>query len=207
MSDRLTESQLSQVVAEVQKLSDRRNQELDKAEIQKVLSELNLPPELYDEAIVQLQRRQALKNQQRQFRWLIGGAAAIVFSSIGGILFFQYQGQQKLDRITAQQSRMSLPRDDGSDRRSIGRQDTPEIYYRVTLKDAPIGEKLSLSCDWMNPSNQIIHQSRYETKEIKITDWNTACRLPIDRNMPTGTWKVRMVLGNRSIADAAFEVK
>ncbi len=207
MTDRLTESQLSQVIAEVQKLSDRRDQELDRSEIQKVLTELNLPPEMLDEAMVQIQRRQALKTQKRQFRWLIGGAAAIVIASIGGIVFLQFQGQQKLDRITAQQSRMALTRDDTSDRRSIGRQDAPEIYYRVTLKDAPIGEKLSLSCDWMSPSNQIVHQSRYDTKEIKTSDWNTTCRLPINRDTPTGTWKVRMVLGTRSIADTSFEVK
>ncbi len=207
MTDRLTESQLSQVIAEVQRLSDRRDQELDEAQMQKILTELSLPPELLDEAVIQVRRRKALENQERRNRLITAGVGALIVSIIGGVLFFQHQWQQKLDRVTAQQSRITLPRDDGSDRQTITRQNTSEINYRVVLKDVPMGEKLSLSCDWVNPSNQTVKQNRYETQPITTPEWQTVCRHQINPNSPTGTWKVKMLLGDRTISDRSFEVK
>ncbi len=207
MTDRLTESQLSQVIAEVQRLDDKRQQELDALQVQHILTELNLPPELLDEAVMQVQRRQALKNQQRRSRLIMGGVGAIVVFIISGTLVLQQQWQQKLNRVTTQQSRITLPRDDGNDRQTINRQETAEVYYRVRLKDVPIGEKLSLSCDWINPSNQTVKQNRYETQPTTSAEWNTVCRYPINASSPTGTWKVKMSLGDRTLSDRSFEVK
>ncbi len=207
MTDRLTESQLSQVIAEVQRLSDRRDQELDATQMQQILTELSLPPELLDEAVIQVRRRKALENQQRRNRLIMGGVGAIAVFIMGGAVVLQQQWQQKLDRVTAQQSRITLPRDDGNDRQSVSRKETAELYYRVVLKDVPMGEKLSLSCDWVNPSNQTVKQNRYETQPITSAEWQTVCRYQINSNSPTGTWTVRMSLGDRTISDRSFEVK
>jgi hypothetical protein len=137
----------------------------------------------------------------------MGGAVALIISVIGGVLFLQQQWQQKLDRVTAQQSRISLPRDDGQNRQTITRQETSEIYYRVILKDVPLGDKLALSCDWVNPNNQTVKQNRYETQAITTKEWQTVCRYQIGTNAPTGTWKVKMFLGDRTLSDTSFEVK
>jgi hypothetical protein len=207
MTDRLTESQLSQVIAEVQRLSDKRQEELDAGQMQQILTELSLPPELLDEAVIQVRRRKALENQQRRNRLIMGGVGAIAIFIMGGAVVLQQQWQQKLDRITAQQSRITLPRDDGNDRQSVNRQGAAELYYRVVLKDVPMGEKLSLSCDWVNPSNQTVKQNRYETQPITSAEWQTVCRYQINSNSPTGTWKVKMSLGDRTLSDRSFEVK
>ena len=207
MTDRLTESQLNQVIAEVQRLADRRQDQLAPDQVKEVLAELNLPPELLDEAMIQVQRRQALAQQKRRNRWLISGAAAIILTAIGGTLFRMQQHQQKLDRIVAQPARLTLTQDDGGDRRVIGRQANPDLYYRVTLKDAPVGEKLALTCDWLDPSQQVVQQKRYETKEITTPTWPTYCRYALGAAAPAGTWKVRMLVGDRPISDATFEVK
>jgi hypothetical protein len=207
MTQRLTESQLNQIIAEVQRLADRQQDQFTPDQVKQVLTELNLPPELLDEAMIQVQRRQALERQERRNRWLMGGVAVIVMVAIGGTLLMMQQNQQKLDRIVVQQARITLTQDDGGDRRTITRQTNPEVVYRVTLKAAPVGEKLTLACDWLDPSHQVVKQNRYETQEITTPTWTTHCRYKIGPAMPTGTWKVRMLLGNRPIGDAAFDVK
>ncbi len=52
MEQRLTQSQLTQIVAEVERLSQRQQEELDTEEIREILQELNLQPELLEDAIV-----------------------------------------------------------------------------------------------------------------------------------------------------------
>lgn len=207
MTDRLTESQLSQVIAEVQRLSDRKDQELDEVQMQQILTELSLPPELLDEAVMQVRRRKALENQQRRNRWIVGGVVVGITSIVAGVIFLQQQWQQKLDRITAQQSRLTLSRDDGNDRQTITRQGTTELNYQVMLKDAPMGEKLALSCTWINPSQQAVKQNRYDTQPITTVEWQTNCRYSINANSPVGVWKVKMLLGNRTLSERSFEVK
>jgi hypothetical protein len=206
MTDRLTEAQLQQVVGEAQRLFDRQQAQFDQTEVKAILAELNLPPELLPDAMVQIQRRQALQQQQRRTRWLIGAGAAIVLAAIGGGLFLQQQQQQKFDRVAVQQAQISLAAD-VNDGRSISRTAQPTVYYRVTLKDAPVGEKLSLSCDWLDPSNQVVHQNRYETKNITTPTWTTQCRHQISPSAPAGQWQVRMSIGQRSIGSTPFEVK
>jgi hypothetical protein len=198
MTDRLTEAQLQQVVGETQRLFDRQQEQFDQAEVKAILTELNLPLELLPDAMAQIQRRQALQQQQRRTRWLLGAGAAIVLTTIGGGLFIQQQQQQKLDRVVVQQAQIALTGDVKAGR---------SVDYRVTLKDAPVGEKLSLSCEWRDPSNQVVRQNRYETQNITTPIWSTQCRHQIGATAPAGKWQVRMSIGQRSIGSTPFEVK
>jgi len=61
MNTKLTDEQLGELVAEVERLSDRRQGELDRKQVEDILQELNLPTDLLDEALVQLRRREALE--------------------------------------------------------------------------------------------------------------------------------------------------
>jgi hypothetical protein len=70
-----------------------------------------------------------------------------------------------------------------------------------------VGQRLSLSCNWIDPSGQIVHQNRYQTKEITTPIWNTFCRHNLGSEMPVGTWKVEAFLGDRRLSDATFEVQ
>ena len=63
MQQRLTPEQVSQIVAEVERLSQRRQSEIEVEELQQILQELNLPDDLLDEAVMQVYRKQALDNQ------------------------------------------------------------------------------------------------------------------------------------------------
>ncbi|MEG5137614.1 MULTISPECIES: DUF3859 domain-containing protein [unclassified Microcoleus] len=207
MENRLTQTQLTQIVAEVQRLSNVREAELNSAEVTQILQELGLPTELLDEALIQLQRREALAQQQRRNRWIAGGLAAVAVGAIAITGFFIQQSRQAIDRISVQQNRITSVQDDGGNLTVVSRQNNPEIFYRVTLKDAPLGKKLSLSCDWIDPSGQVVKQNSYQTREIDKSIWNTQCRYKIGTAATPGKWQVKMFVENRAIGSTSFEVK
>ncbi|MEO0935310.1 MAG: DUF3859 domain-containing protein, partial [Cyanobacteria bacterium J06641_2] len=95
MQQRLTPKQVSQIVAEVERLSQRRQSEIEVDELQQILRELNLPDDLLDEAVMQVYRKQALDNQKRRNRWIIGGVVAVVIGAIAAAFFMQKQQQQQ----------------------------------------------------------------------------------------------------------------
>jgi hypothetical protein len=207
MEQRLTETQLQQVVAEVQQLSIRNESELSKAQVREILQELNLPPEYLEDALIQLHRREALKVEQRRNRWIGGGVAAVLALMLVGGIFFTQQQQQTLSSVTVGRDRITLAQDDGGNLRTVSRQANGEVSYRVTLNHAPVGERLALSCRWFDPSGQIVHENRYQTKEISSATWNTVCRHNIGAAAPIGNWKVQAFVGERLLSDASFDVR
>ena len=207
MNNRLTQQQLTQVVAEIEKLSQRRESELAREEVEDILQQLNLPSDLLDDALVQIQRRQALETQQKRQRWLVMGVVAVLVGAIAiGTVSIQ-QRQQAYSRISSYQPRLTLAQDSGSNLTIIDRGNSPKAYYRVTLQNAPIGEKLSLSCDWLDPSGKVAHQNRYETRQIDKAVWQTYCYYQFGTAAVAGNWKVQMSLRDRILSSTSFIVK
>jgi hypothetical protein len=204
---KLTHAQLSQVVAEIEELSQRRQKELDTEQVKEILRELRLPPELLEDAMVQLHRREALAVQQKRRRWIIGSAVGAIALAIAGIAFFFQQQHQILSQVGVQQDRITLVRDNGESLTSFTRQSKPELFYRVTLKDAPLGQKLSISCNWIAPNQQIVHQNRYQTKEVTTPIWNTFCHHQLGSTSPVGNWKVQILLKNHPLGEETFDVR
>jgi len=207
MENRLTQTQLKQIVAEVERLSQLREAELNSEEVKQVLQALSLPPELLNEALIQLQRREAMAEKQRRNRWIAGGLAAAAAGAIAITGFYIQQSRQAIDRVSIQQNRITSVQDDGGNMTVVSRQNNPEIFYRTTLKDAPVGKRLSLSCDWIDPSGQVVKQNRYQTREIDKPIWNTQCRYQIGTAAATGNWQVKMFVESRAIGSTSFEVK
>ncbi|MEH2138395.1 DUF3859 domain-containing protein [Nostoc sp.] len=207
MTQRLTQEQLSQIVTEVEGLQVRREAELDQQQVREILQELNLPPELLDEALIQLNRRQAVEVQQRRNRWIASGVVALLIILSASTIFFIRQQNSALSRVSAQQDRITLVQNTGGDLKTISRQTNPEVFYRVTLKDAPLGKKLALSCNWIDPSGQIVKQNKYQTREINTSVWDTQCRYTINSAATVGNWQVQMFVEGRQISDETFEVK
>jgi hypothetical protein len=204
MEQRLTTQQLELIVGEVGRLANRQAEELDRSEIEKILVELNLPPELLDEAMIQVQRKEALvKQQQRNIGLAIVSVTALVIIIAGASLFSQAKNSS-LAKITASADRITLAQSN-EDTQVVDR--GSELAYRVTLRDAPIGEKLNLTCNWLDPMNKIAHTNRFETKNITTPVWNTQCRYQLHSSAPIGNWKVQILLEDRALEQAPFEVK
>ncbi|MBF2084252.1 MAG: hypothetical protein IGS16_06575 [Thermoleptolyngbya sp. C42_A2020_037] len=112
-----------------------------------------------------------------------------------------------MSQVTAVQDRLTLTQDDGSNLTVVNRQQSPEVVYRVTLEQAPVGDRLTLSCSWTDPTGVIVKQNRYETKQITTPVWNTYCRMPLGSGTTAGTWTVEMFLGDRPLESAQFQVQ
>jgi hypothetical protein len=205
MEPQLTRAQLDQVIAEAQHLTEyRQDQLLNPDQVRDILQELNLPPDVLEDALTQVHRKQALAQQTRQRKRLAGvvGAVLVVAIAIPTVLF--WQNRQDLSRVSVQQDRITQATQDF---KVVDRQGNPDVYYRVTLKDAPIGKKLALSCDWVDPSGQVVKQNRFETQPVTTTVWATHCRYRMGSATPTGTWTVKMFLDGRPLDNATFDVK
>ena len=206
MNQRLTQEQLNQIIAEVQSLQLRQEAELDQQQVKDILQDLNLAPELLDEALIQVRRKQALEVQQRRNKLISFGVAATIIIGIGFTVFFNQQQGSLLANISAQQDRITLELNNGN-LKNISRSANSELFYRVTLKDAPIGKKLNLSCHWIDPSGQIVKQNNYQTREVKTSIWDTFCRYTINSSANVGNWQVEMFLDNRKISEGTFVVQ
>ncbi len=207
MDTPLTQRQLTQIVAEVGHLSNRREEELSLEQVRQILQELNLPDELLGEAIVQLNRRKALSRQKKR-NWLIGIVVAVTL--IGGIAttaLLHQQYQQQIAQVSVVQNRISLANNREINSGQIDRQTKPKVFYRVTLQDAPLGDRLSPTCDWIDPSGKTVHQSTYQTQPIEKSVWTTYCFYQLTADATPGTWQVRMSLEGRSLSSQTFAVK
>ncbi|MDJ0798830.1 MAG: DUF3859 domain-containing protein [Calothrix sp. MO_167.B12] len=207
MTQRLTQEQLTQIIAEIEKLKALEEEELDRKQVEEILQELNLPSSLLDDALMQLQRKQALKAQQKRNKWIIGSIAAVLVILIGFSIFSIQQNNSAIARVQAQQDRVTLVQDNGENLKVVERQNNPQLFYRVTLKDGPVGKKLQLSCNWINPSGEVVKQNRYQTRTLTTSVWNTYCRYTIPTVSPTGNWQVQMFLNGRKLSEANFQVK
>jgi hypothetical protein len=207
MNGRLTPDQLNKVIAQAQRLQENREKELEPEQVEQILAELNLPPDLLDEAITQVHRRQALEAEKKRNQLIFGGIAAAMVLIIGSGVFFFKQKDTSLARVSAQQDRIALTQDGGDNLKVVERQSNSEVFYRVTLKDAPIGQRLNLACDWINPSGQVVKENRYQTTVITTVVWDTHCKDIINSRATPGNWKVQMSLGGRLLSDESFEVK
>ncbi|MDZ8026033.1 MAG: DUF3859 domain-containing protein [Nostoc sp. SerVER01] len=206
MTPRLTQEELAQIVTEVESLQTRREAELDQQQVKEILQEMNLPPELLDEALIQLSRRQVLSVQQRRNRWITSGVVALLAVVSASTIFVMQQHNSALARVSAQQDQIALAKSNSGNLETISRQANAEVFYRVILKDAPLGKKLALSCNWIDPNGQIVKQNSYQTREINTSVWNTQCRHTINSAAKVGKWQVQMFLEGRQISDETFQV-
>lgn len=207
MQKRLTQKQVSLIVAEVERMSQQRESEVEVEELQQILQDLNLPEDLLDEAVMQVYRKQALDKQKQRNRLVIGGVVALMLSAALATFFVQQNWQQALARVKGDNPRIGFRRNDSVNVEEISRQKAPEVFYNVTLQDAPVGKQLELGCNWLNPSREIAHQSSWKTKTINKEVWNTYCRYQFNESVPAGKWIVQMTLGDRVIQGKEFFVK
>ncbi len=207
MTERLTQAQFAQVVAEAERIAQRREAELDADQVKEILRDLNLSPDLYEEALIQLRRREALAAQQQRRRWLLAGLGAAAAVLVAGSLVLVQRQQQGLANLSAYQDRITLAGDQGSSLTTVDRQTSPKVTYRVTLQNAPIGQRVELRCDWRDPNGQVAHQNLYRTRTIDRTAWPTSCAYQMGPANVPGPWTVEIAAGGRSLSRQTFTVR
>lgn len=197
---------LERIVVEVDRLSRQQLDQLSSEEVKQILVDLNMSPELLDQAILQLQRRDADLHQQRRRRRRVTSLIfAVAF--IGAAAVYHILDQRaKLSRVRVQSSRITSEPDAGAIK-VVSLQSLPELVFRVTLAEAPVGRRVPLSCDWVAPTGEIVKQNRYETRVVTTPIWPSYCRLKFNSSLPSGSWSVRMRQGERVISEQHFDVR
>jgi hypothetical protein len=203
--ERLTQQQLSQIVTEVARLERQRQDELEPEQVREILRELSLPPELLEEAIARVQQDHlAVQQRSRRQRFAIATGLGLAIAT-ALIVFFAIP--KPVTPLVASQDRITLAEDDGGNLTTIDRQSNPEVVYRVRISNAPVGDRLSLSCNWIAPEGEVVHQNRYQTQTVTTPVWNTVCRYPINSADPVGQWRVQIEQNGRVFEQAELDVK
>lgn len=207
MKSQLTEKQWNQVVAEVTRLAQaREDEETQRAVTAQVLQEMQLPTDLLDDAVQQVRYQAALAQQRRQRLWL--GVAGLALLLVIVISFWSWTSSRSASfaRIQSDPGRVTRTVDQGATLSTVTA-DGQEVFFRATLRDVPLGEKLQLSCDWFDAAGKVFHQSRWETRETDKAVWETQCRCQLGNAVPKGKWKVEMKLGDRILTATEFKVE
>ena len=209
-NERLRNEQVGQVVAEIMRLVQQREdlelQTLHRTQVEQILDELNLPKDLLDDALVQLRRQEALAKERRRKILTTAAATLTVLALLGTAFWWTAHRRAIFARITAEQGRLTRQTDDGGNLHMI-RRDGQEVMYHVTLRDVPLHEQLSLTCNWIDPSGRVFHQNHWQTRLTDKAVWMTACKCQIGAAAEPGTWKVDMLLGERVLHSTTFKVE
>ncbi len=111
-----------------------------------------------------------------------------------------------IDRVGVQQARLTPPEDGGEDWREIPNLPSREIFYRVTLTSAPLGQKLQYHCDWLDPQGQLALRRDYQTQTVTSEIWKVYCRADFTPASAPGPWTVEMYLLKRKISTTSFQI-
>lgn len=226
MKQKLTPSQATGVIFPVEELAPDQQVELDWEEV-KGGRELPFPDRLLDQVRVSRERGKALpiprKGQKPSltipFADLLRKMAAIaqvglLGAMISGMIWINHRKEAIANRIAhppPSRTRIILSNDYGNYFVVFNRQERPHLYYRVTLQNPPkeqkLSLKLSLNCDWIDPTGQVVHRNLYQTKLIHHRVWTSACSYQLGDKAKPGTWQVKMSLGVSLLTKTEFIVE
>ncbi len=222
MSKQLTDTEVARVVAEVTRQAQTRNlkehQVLEREHVVEILQELNLPTDLLDPAMQELERRdaeatlqrrqdEALRNQRRRKFLIVGAVLALVLVIVLFAGMSMRQRSNAFSAITASApGRITHATDDGGSLATVQR-NGGELVYRVTLDRVPLSENLSMKCNWIAPDGRIAKTNAWQTKSTDKTVWPTSCRNVLGTAVEPGNWRVEMLLDDRVISQTGFRVE
>lgn len=133
--------------------------------------------------------------------------AVLLIISIFATVRLIRQKSEAIEGISASHARLTAEEDKGENLAAISRAQDSWVFYRVTLKSTPLGEKLTLDCEWTDPKGQITQRNHYETQTITHDSWQTHCRDRFGPDAVTGAWTVTMSVHRRVISRTSFFVK
>jgi len=135
------------------------------------------------------------------------GRHLMVAAALAGLGACARERPAEAVQASAYDSRFTLEKDDGGTLPGIDRATSPEVYFRVTLSDAPVGRRLRLTCAWLDPQGSVAAENAWETKTIDRATWPTHCRHRFGPAAAAGTWKVSMAIGGQTLATTSLEVR
>lgn len=125
---------------------------------------------------------------------------------IGGFQIFGGR-EEKRAHMSASDGRIALAGAGDTRVAEIDRTERPEIYYHVVLHEVPLAGWLELSCEWVDPSGRVVRHNSYRTRFIYKRTWPTYCRQQFGPSVPEGSWRVRLLAGQRVLSSSPFVLR
>jgi hypothetical protein len=135
---------------------------------------------------------------------ILGGGAVLLL--IAGFQIFGGR-EEKLAQMSASDGRIALTGAGDALEADLDRRERPEIYYHVVLHDVPLAGRLELSCEWVDPGGRMARRNRYRTRMIYKRTWPTYCRQQFGPGVPEGSWRVRLLSGERVLSSSPFVLR
>ena len=206
---RLPEDDLPDVVEEAAHLADERGRTLGRAQVAEVLAEVDLPADLVDEAHDRVLAKRAEARDRKRKRVLLGTLLTGTLAFGLAVAVWSSGRAATMANITAQSGQLSLgaPAEGGRATSAFRAVDRPDVFYTVTLTNAPTGQTLDVRCDYRDPSGSVARQITYTTKTIKTPVWETHGHYVLPAAAPAGAWSVEMTVENNALRREQFHVE
>lgn len=203
----LAREKLPEVVAEVDRLSRERSEELDPAETKAVLAEVGLPGELLDEALVQIRLRDEARAAKKKRLVIAATIGALALGGVATVAVVRGRTTSAHGAIDVREAHLTDERAPGKEVDRVRRAEAPALRFAAELQHATTGDELSLACEWVAPSGSIAHHNTWKTKTIDHAPWLTHCRYTLPSTAETGPWHVRMTLEGRELSSREVTVE
>lgn len=205
MAPKIDAKELGEIVEETARIQEREADALEPEQARQVLREVGLPPERLEEAQAAVALKRAQK-RERSTRVKLGALVAalllVAFAIVGLRAHTRSEAVASVIGSGVVVSVNGAPLTGAAARSAL-----PELELGAVLARAPRGEALELECDWVAPGGDVRHQNHWQTKSIDKDAWPTHCRHRFGPADPSGSWSVRMRLGERVLASQKFELE
>ncbi len=202
---KIAERDMIRLVEEVSKLDNERKDQLDKAEVARILDSLGLPTELLDDALLRLRKKQNAEQSRKYV--LIGVLGALIIAASAFFFISTNNGvvQGLYAKVTATDAYFSQNAEGSAQISDVSPGQT--VYAQVTLHNVPVNSKLPMHAKWYKPDGSILKENSWVTRETTSSNWNTHAKCVIPSDAPVGKWMVEFSLGGRPVISKIFIVK
>ncbi len=205
MQDKLSEKELIRLVEEVSKLDLERKQMLDKSQVSQILKEMDLSDDLLDEAMVRLDEKRAVEKKKRIVFSVTAAVAAVAIIALSSTLWMSSNYAGQLAKVTAADTRITTEVQSSADL-SVVTAGNGTIFAQVTLHDVPLGTRLPMRVEWIDPSGTVFRENTWQTKPTDKQTWQTHAKVDLPTSVAKGDWVAKFLLGDRIVATKTFVV-
>ena len=114
---------------------------------------------------------------------------------VAGVIYAVVERDDWLASVSALEARVALGEVFPEAVSEVSRDQSPEVFYHVVLRDVPRGWPLELDCEWQEPSGNVARRNHYRTRFIHKGTWPTHCRQRFGPASVPGEWQVQVADG------------
>jgi len=140
--NKINTEDLKLIISEIERSSSFKESHIDYQQLTEIITELNLPIELLDAAIVAVERNKKLAQKRKKLMLIYTAISVLVVAGISYPTISLQKYQQALAKMMAIDSRITLEEDNKQNLEIINRENSPRLHFRVTFKDTPVSKPL-----------------------------------------------------------------